>query len=67
MGPAYYNPELNKIKKEINHLNNNIKKRYKDKNKFILKTEPFFQANNIKILNSYNFSISNRNRGSSGN
>jgi len=59
VGPAYYNPENNQIKK---HSNNNNKKRSKDKNKFILKTEPFFQPNNIKIVNTY----SNKNRGLSG-
>ena len=60
VGPAYYNPENNQIKKHSN--NNNNKKRSKDKNKFILKTEPFFQPNNIKIVNTY----SNKNRGLSG-
>ena len=61
VGPAYYNPDNSQIKKEI-HNSNNIKKRSKDKSKFILKTEPFFQPNNLKIIKP----SSNKNRGLSG-
>ena len=61
VGPAYYNPDNSQIKKEI-HNSNNIKKRSKDKSKFILKTEPFFQPNNVKIIKP----SSNKNRGLSG-
>ena len=61
VGPAYYNPDNNQIKKEIHNSNNN-KKRSKDKSKFILKTEPFFQPNNVKIIKPSN----NKNRGLSG-
>ena len=61
VGPAYYNPDNNQIKKEIHNSNNN-KKRSKDKSKFILKTEPFFQPNNVKIIKP----SSNKNRGLSG-
>ena len=61
VGPAYYNPDNNQIKKEI-HNSNNIKKRSKDKSKFILKTEPFFQPNNVKIIKP----STNKNRGLSG-
>ena len=61
VGPAYYNPDNSQIKKEI-HNSNNIKKRSKDKSKFILKTEPFFQPNNVKIIKPSN----NKNRGLSG-
>ena len=61
VGPAYYNPDNNQIKKEI-HISNNNKKRSKDKSKFILKTEPFFQPNNVKIIKP----SSNKNRGLSG-
>ena len=61
VGPAYYNPDNSQIKKEIHNSNNN-KKRSKDKSKFILKTEPFFQPNNVKIIKPSN----NKNRGLSG-
>ena len=61
VGPGYYNPGNNK---KINNNSNKKSKKEKNKNKFILKTEPFFQPNNIKILKSYNFS--NRNRVPSG-
>lgn len=61
VGPAYYNPDNSQIKKEIHNSNNN-KKRSKDKSKFILKTEPFFQPNNVKIIKP----SSNKNRGLSG-
>ena len=61
VGPAYYNPDNSQIKKEIHNSNNN-KKRSKDKSKFILKTEPFFQPNNLKIIKP----SSNKNRGLSG-
>ena len=61
VGPGYYNPGNNK---KINNNSNKKSKKEKNKNKFILKTEPFFQPNNIKILKSYNFS--NRNRAPSG-
>ena len=57
VGPGYYNIGNN------NKLNNNsIKKssKEKNKNKFKLKTEQFFQPNNIKVLKSYNFGKSNR-------
>ena len=62
VGPGYYNLTKNYNIKSI-HIdnNNNIKK--KSKNKFILKTEPFFQQNNINIINDNNF---NRNKAFNG-
>ena len=63
VGPAYYNPGNNDNKKQKN--NNIISNELRKKNKkiSILKTEPFFQPNNIKILNSYNFTKTNKNSG----
>ena len=62
VGPGYYNLTKNYNIKSI-HIdnNNNIKK--KSKNKFILKTEPFFQQNNINIINDNNL---NRNKAFNG-
>ena len=60
VGPAYYNPDKTIIKKE----KNTNKSKPKKKDNYILKTEPFFQPNNKKILNSYNFN--NRNKISNG-
>ena len=62
VGPGYYNLTKNYNIKSI-HIdnNNNIKK--KSKNKFILKTEPFFQQNNINIINDHSL---NRNKAFNG-
>ena len=52
VGPGSYNLTKNYDIKNIHIYNsNNIKK--ENKNKFILKTEPFFQQNNINIINDY--------------
>ena len=62
VGPGYYNLTKNYNIKSIHIDNsNNIKK--KSKNKFILKTEPFFQQNNINLINDHSL---NRNKAFNG-
>ena len=55
VGPGYYNLTKNYNTKNIHIDNSNsIKKKKKNKNKFILKTEPFLQQNNINVINNDN-------------
>ena len=52
VGPGYYNLTKSLNKKQKN--DNNIKIRNKNKNKFVLKTSPFFEPNDIKIEQTTN-------------
>ena len=52
VGPGYYN--LGKSSTKRKNRDNNIKIKNVNKNKFILKTSPFFEPNDIKVVNAYN-------------
>ena len=52
VGPGYYNLGKSSTKRE--NRDNNIKIKNVNKNKFILKTSPFFEPNDIKVVNAYN-------------
>ena len=52
VGPGYYN--LGKSSTKRKNRDNNIKIKNVNKNKFILKTSPFFEPNDIKVVHAYN-------------
>ena len=52
VGPGYYNLGKSSTKRE--NRDNNIKIKNVKKNKFILKTSPFFEPNDIKVVHAYN-------------
>ena len=52
VGPGYYN--LGKSSTKRKNRDNNIKIKNVKKNKFILKTSPFFEPNDIKVVHAYN-------------
>ncbi len=52
VGPGYYNLGKSSTKRE--NRDNNIKIKNVNKNKFILKTSPFFEPNDIKVVHAYN-------------
>ena len=52
VGPGYYNLGKSSTKRE--NRDNNIKIKNVNKNKFILKTSPFFEPNDTKVVNAYN-------------
>ena len=52
VGPGYYN--LGKSSTKRKNRDNNIKIKNINKNKFILKTSPFFEPNDIKVVHAYN-------------
>ena len=52
VGPGYYNLGKSLTKRE--NRDNNIKIKNVNKNKFILKTSPFFEPNDTKVVNAYN-------------
>jgi len=52
VGPGYYN--LGKSSTKRKNRDNNIKIKNVNKNKFILKTSPFFEPNDIKVDHAYN-------------
>ena len=52
VGPGYYN--LGKSSTKRKNRDNNIKIKNVNKNKFILKTSPFFEPNDTKVVNAYN-------------
>ena len=52
VGPGYYN--LGKSSTKRKNRDNNTKTKNVNKNKFILKTSPFFEPNDIKVVHAYN-------------
>ena len=59
VGPGYYN--LGKSSTKRKNRDNNIKIKNVNKNKFILKTSPFFEPNDIKVVHAYNKNNKNLN------